>query len=604
MSLPFYLESPGPHWYDDVHKYALDLETTNKDKGDPLNAANRVVLAACDNGARIAVHDDLDFEWLEGGCVLVAHNAKFELGWMLRYGYDLAKFLVWDTMIGEYVLAGNRQVELSLDATAKRYGLPGKDPVIDNMMKAGICPSEMPERWLRERVRYDVRTTMEVMLRQRVLLEQRGLMPVFFTRCIVTPVLAAIEANGMRVDKSRVDMEHAIQSIKRQVSNVKLDMITGGINLRSRPQLAEFLYDKMGFSELLDRDGNPIRTATGLRATDSESLDRLKATTKDQRDFLRVLEEKTSAETRLSKSLEVFKAAGDMRDGLLLGQFNQCVTQTHRLSASSKKIVTAAGKSRGAQFQNMPREYKKLFRPHEDGRVLTELDYSQLEFRVAVELGQDDQGMKDILSGHDVHRFTASVLKQKPYANVTDEERQDAKPRTFKPLYGGSAGTPREKAYYAAFRERYPGINNVQQRWLAEVLRTKQLTTVSGLIYYWPDTRVQASGYVTNTPSIFNYPVQSFATADIVLIGAVHAYWRLDGMDVMMVNTIHDSILLDHGPDFTRDLPVLAKAALIDDVVAYVDKVYGHKIVVPLAGEYVTSPHWADKSEKLASGKF
>ena len=602
MSLPFYLSDPGPHWYDGrVPWVCLDLETTNKDRGDPRNPYNRIV-AVCRNG-RVG-GDELISDL--GDCepfVLVAHNAKFELGWLLRYGHDFRNILPWDTMLAEYVLAGNRGWNLSLDATVRRYGLPGKDPAIDAMMKAGICPSQMPENWLRARVLYDVETTQLLANLQYQALKARGLLPVFFTRCIVTPVLAVIEANGMRLDRERVEREYFLQTATARAAQVALDQTTHGINMRSRPQLAAFLYDTLGFEELRDHRGEPLRTPSGLRLTDADTFERLKPKTDAQRTFLEAQKIFATSDARLSKYLQFFDGACKQQDGLILGQFNQAVTRSHRLSASAKRIETIYG-TRGAQFQNMPRDYKRLFRAHEDGRVLAELDYAQLEFRAAVELAHDAQGLKDILDGHDVHTFTASVLKRKPMDKVTKAERQDAKPFTFKPLYGGQSGTPREQAYYAEFRKRYPEVNAMQQAWLAEVLRTKQLQTASGLVYYWEDTQVQRSGYVTNTPSIFNYPVQAFATADIVPIGVVHLYWRLTDTDVLMVNTIHDSVLLDCPADVEDVLKDRAHTALIEDVKNYVARVYGRTLWVPLAVEYTIAPHWADKDELVGSGTF
>lgn len=605
MSLPFYLEDPGPHWYGRVPWICLDLETTNKDKGDPRNEANRIVAMGSGD---IVASDLAEPRHPQPSIVLVAHNAKFELGWLLRYGYDLSRILPFDTMIAEYVLAGNRQWDLSLDAIAKRRGLGGKDRATDTLMKAGICPSDMPERWVRERVASDVRLTIEIAKQQYKELRERGLLAVFFTRCIVTPVLTTIEATGMRLDAERVHKELRHQTAILKETTEVLDSMTGGINMRSRPQLAEFLYDKLGFEELTNRAGEPLRTATGLRMTDAESLQALKAKTPEQKRFLKLQASLASADARLSKALGVFELACLQQDGLLYGNFNQCVTQTHRLSSTAKRLTGPDGKDRGTQFQNLPREYKRLFCPHEPGRLITEYDYSQLEFRIAVELSGDRQGLRDVLSGHDVHRFTASVLRAKPMEEVTDEERQDAKADTFKPLYYGQSGTPRQRKYYQAFRERYPEIAAMQENWIATALRTKEQRTASGLIYYWPEAKADRSGYVSGSPSICNYPIQAFATADVVLVGLVHLHWRIEeaGLDAMIVNTVHDSVVVDHDADPTKvdALTRVAREALVDDVKRYVRTVYARELVVPLGVEFVTAPHWADKQDKVRSGKL
>ena len=82
-----------------------------------------------------------------------------------------------------------------------------------------------------------------------------------------------------------------------------------------------------------------------------------------------------------------------------------------------------------------------------DGGSIMEIDYAQLEFRTAVFLAQDKQGMKDIENGVDVHQYTADIIGC---------SRQDAKAHTFKPLWGMS-GTENEK-YYSAFLKKYPDV--------------------------------------------------------------------------------------------------------------------------------------------------
>lgn len=600
MSLPFYLSEPGPHWYDGrLPWYSLDLETTNLDKGDPRNAGNRIVLTCIGNSAGTRLYDDGALERLtRKPCILVCHNAKFESGWMHRYKLDLRNCLMWDTMLAEYVIAGNRGWDVSLDAVAQRYGMPGKEAAVDTLIKSGVCPSVIPDHWLEARVRYDVQTTYDIARKQYEILKEKGLLAVFFTRCIVSPVLAAIEFEGMHLDPARVAPEFKDQTEARAVIEGELAEITGGINMRSRPQLATFLYDTLKFDEILDSRGEPKRTKTGQRMTKADFLLKLKADTTDQRKFLKAQKAFAKTDARLSKYLQFFKGACDQFKGFILGKYNQAVTATHRLSATAVRIETEFGE-RGAQFMNMPREYKRLFCASALGRVICELDYAQLEFRVAVELAHDVQGMKDIASGHDVHKFTASVLKRKPMDEVTKEERQAAKPDTFKPLYFGQSGTPRQKAYYAAFRERYPQIAAMQEGGIAEALRTKEQRTASGLIYYWPHARMSSSGYVTDSPSICNYPIQAFATADIVLIGLAYLYWRLKASkaDARIINTVHDSVILDMVATF--DPRPLAQQALVEDVVSYVRDVYGRGMAVPLSTDCTVGTHWGESDASL-----
>lgn len=589
LKLPFYLESPSSDWYDRVPWTCLDLETTNIEKGDPCVPGNRIVLE-CNMG---------DTPWsAEEPYVLVAHHAKFELGWMLREGVDITNILPWDTMLAEYVIAGNRRVDLSLGGTAKRYGFPGKEPVVDRLIKAGVCPSEIPRKWLEERVRYDVATTLAIARKQHEILKAEGLMNVFFTRCIVTPVLAAIEREGMRLDPERVEAEYNAQLEERTRLENELDAMTGGINLRSGKQVGEFLYDTLKFEEIRDRKGNPKRTQAGKRSTGKATLAALKATTKEQKRFVALQADYAKANARITKALDFFRRVCQEHSGTFRGRFNQAVTQTHRLSSSGRRITFSDGHSSGVQFQNLPREYKRLFRS-EEGRVLVEVDGAQLEFRVAGQLGTDPQVLADVVGGADVHRYTASILAHKPEADVTDKERTAAKAHTFKPLYGGMSGTKREVEYYEAFRAKYKAVFDTQTGWTHKVLNEGKLRIASGLIFYWPGTKMSPSGYIDNTPSIFNYPVQSFATADIIPISLAYTYWGAKDLDVRIINTVHDSVVADVAEEDVEKYKEVVKDAWLDKTYAYLDKVYGIKMTVPLAVGMKIATHWADTKNEL-----
>ena len=70
--------------------------------------------------------------------------------------------------------------------------------------------------------------------------------------------------------------------------------------------------------------------------------------------------------------------------------------------------------SQNPNFQNQPRARtfpirKVIVSRFENGKIM-EIDFAQLEFRTAVFLAQDKQGMKDIQNGEDVHLFTAVTI--------------------------------------------------------------------------------------------------------------------------------------------------------------------------------------------------
>lgn len=608
--LPKHIESPDPSIYRSLNYVVLDFETTNKDKGDPLRGDNQVVCSAWLSAEsvqgrrkyRIRTKFGGEFQQdelvksVERADFIVAHNSKFELQWLRRCGVDIGNLVVFDTQIGEYVLNGNRKVPLGLDSVARRRGIGGKTNVVSTLMDGGVCPSEMPKEWLSTYVRNDVRITHKLFLQQLEELERLDLIPVLFTRCLLTPVLAEVEHNGMVLDKERVYDEYRKTEHLLAECEHELQKLAPGVNFNSPKQVGELIYDKLGFNEPRTRSGQPLRTPAGGRKADSGTISKLVARTQRQRDFKRLYIQQTKLSARITKNLEFFKAVCERYDGKFYGRFNQTVTQTHRLSSSGRHVDVGKGKSRGVQFQNFPREYKSLFKARHEGWEMGEGDGAQLEFRVGTFLGQDPQGYEDIVNGADIHQFTASILEC---------SRQDAKTHTFKPLYGGQSGTKKQIAYYDAFRNKYNKIYETQRGWTYEVLKTKQLITPWGLRYYWPDTRMTASGFITNTPSIFNYPVQALATAEIIPIAVVYFWHRLRaaGARSFVVNTIHDSIISEIHPEERELFKELVVQALTNDVYFYLDKVYGLKFNVPLGAGIKIAKHWGEGEETKVTVK-
>lgn len=606
MPLPFYLDDPGPHNYAGLPYLYLDFETTNKDYGDSRNPQNSIVMC-CVRGkgdARAHEVDPKAYPWPET-CILVAHNAKFELGWLRRLGVDTSQWLCWDTMLGEYVLAGNRKWDLSLGATCARYGLPGKHGLVDTMMEAGICPSDIPHSALLARCKRDVGVLVQIQERQRAALEKDGLMAVFFTRNIVTPVLSAIEAQGVCLDSKLVEEEYEKEVANKARLETTLSEISGGANLRSGKQLGQVLYDTLGFPEPKNWRGEPSRTAAGGRKTDAGTIAGLKATTPEQKAFAKTFKEYRKADSALAKTLEFFRGICADFGGVFYGNFNQAVTATHRLSSSGKRI-RVAGKLRGVQFQNLPRDYKRLFWSGDPDYAMVEADGIGLEFRVAAELGDDPQALADIKDGKDVHAYTASVIFSKPEETVTPKERTAAKSRTFKPLFSeGTTGTPREVKYYKAFKAKYQAITDTQATWVAEAMRHGKIRLPSGLWTYHKLT-IHKSGFIEGANQVRNIPIQSFATADIIPVSLVYTFWimRAEKIDGALVNTIHDSIVGYVRKKQVDKFHEIVVECFLARTYAYIEKVYGRVIKVPLGVGFKSGDHWGEGEEIKVSKEY
>jgi DNA polymerase I-like protein with 3'-5' exonuclease and polymerase domains len=626
MELPSFIQTPDPELYLTEDYVCLDFEidTSFGDFGHPVHPENQMLLAcwslgrghpAFEKEGRVYSLWENEYnlqsllDHLACTSLIVAHNAKYELGWLDRCGFDIGSKLVYCTKIAEYVLTGNLKHNTSLDACCRRRGFRAKDPVVDHMMKRDVNPVEIPRKWLQGRCIQDVQTTDWLFKDQREDLHRTNRLGLQYTRCIFTPVLADMEMQGMQLDADLVRADHAKETATVERLKVQLQDICGSINLNSDKQLGEFLYDELGFQELLDKRGNPKRTAGDQRKCDKDTLELLKAKTPEQRKFMKLFTEYSSSGSKLSKYLDFYLCVVNQQDGVFYAQFNQTVTKTHRLSSSGMRIelkgfLDGKGKQRfgGTQFQNQPNQYKGMFCAKRPGYLFTEEDGSGLEFRVAGLVGFD-QAIKDDINNpeFDPHKRTASIIHNIDEADVDYEKRRKAKAHTFKPLFGGQSGTAGEKRYYKSFNERYNMLVGTQEKWLGEALATKRLVLPWGMQFYYPYIKMDKGGYVNERTKVFNAPIQSFATAEIIPIQAT-ILWHLiraAGTQefMVMVNTVHDSVLTEVHPDHLEHYSELVLESW-RMVYGYIEVVYGMTLEgMPLGTEIVHGTHWGSGEE-------
>lgn len=164
---------------------------------------------------------------------------------------------------------------------------------------------------------------------------------------------------------------------------------------------------------------------------------------------------------------------------------------------------------------------------------------------------------------------------------------------TFAPLYGatGFGRTAAEAAYYHHFIEKYEGIAHWHKQLGDEAIRFQKITTPSGRQYAFPDVYRRKNGSVSDFTRIKNYPVQGFATADVVPVILMEIERRLYDYRSCIVNTVHDSIVIDVHPDEADDVIGIIK--LVDaQLVKLVEEAYGVTINVPMKLEAKIGANW------------
>lgn len=613
MNLPGFLLNPDPDILMTNDYVVLDGEMTRRGRDANKSASaiykeNDVVCFSWYTSYDDTLHNKYGSEYelfdLIQECyatkLLVGHNIKFDLQWLKRAGLDLRRVLVYDTMIGEYVLTGNKLAgqagALKLDTLSKQYNGVGKAHFIDACMSSGVCPSEMPKSLLISRCNDDVMQTRGIFLKQRGRLKAAGLLPVQFTRCIFTPCLADIEMNGVHLDKTAVMGEYNAAVVKRDEVLAELNGILGGRNPRSVPQMRELIYDVLGFP--------PVKKGRSLLYPTGEEVLSFKATTKKQAKFLELKAAFARVNADLTKNLEYFYGVvTETTDCVFYAHFNQTVTKTHRLSSTGVSTKFSKWKEpKSIQLQNSPRKYKCLYSARNEGWLIAEADGAQIEFRVAAFLGQDRAACQAIVDDFDVHTFTASVLNDTPIEQLKQLPnfkalRTAAKPDTFKPLYGGQFGTKEQMAYYKAFREMYPQIAETQLRWEKEALANKCVVAVTGLTFHYPGAMITNGGYNPEWPSICNYQVQNLATGEIVPVAITLAWHLTKDMQCFFVNTVHDSVVAETPPEEVDELHGICKWAFLDGAYDYLERVYHLDFNVPLGVGFEAGTHWGEGEE-------
>jgi len=270
-------------------------------------------------------------------------------------------------------------------------------------------------------------------------------------------------------------------------------------------------------------------------------------------------------------------------NGFLHVNLTQSVTSTGRFSG------------RNPNMQNMPRggtfPVKRVFISRWEGGQIMECDFAQLEFRVAAFLSQDSTAMQEIETGFDVHSYTAKVISDAGQPT----ERQAAKEHTFAPLFGATGyGRPKAvAAYYEHFTKKYKGVAKWHKKLGDEAVRFLKITNVSGRQYAFPDVSRRESGSVTHFTMIKNYPVQGFATGDIVPVVLLEFEKMLEPLQSCLVNTVHDSMVIDVHPDEVKK--VLTIVEIINaNLNCVIKDAYDIEMNVPLLLEAKIGNNWLD----------
>lgn len=249
----------------------VDIETTfqvdakkNKDPS-PYIAENYLVSAGyCLNNNSIGYScfrhnteslDALGFQNLQDALnsadLVVAHNWKFERGWLKACGFTY-NGPVYCTQIGEYVLARGQKLPLKLRDCCERYDLTRKRvDLTEEYLSKGIGFEEMPWETVQEYGIGDVVSLRELYYSQQErLLQAPYLIPTIDLMMEFCETLVEIEEAGIFVDVIELDRledeyKKTLYILTNDLQNIVSDVMGATpVNLDSPEQLSQLIYSR------------------------------------------------------------------------------------------------------------------------------------------------------------------------------------------------------------------------------------------------------------------------------------------------------------------------------------------------------------------------
>lgn len=533
----------------------------------------------------------------------VIQNAKFELKFLM-HELGIYEFgPMWDTLVAEQVLAKGRVVP----SNHGEYIPVGLDNIAKRTLGVVLPKDLQASEWYRddlskEQYKYAARDAVIVLpiwQEQREKLRDQSQIRVAELEFGVTPAIAWMENNGVHLNQARW-LEVCEQTAK-DIEEVKYELWdllgqqgtlfkdVASINLDSKPQMyAAF-------------------EGAGIQLPENPETGEVTLSNKLLKD----------SDVSHFRSVELYiKYAKLIKKVQSYGPnwVDKVNPYSGRIHCNLKQIGAETGRMacNAPNLMQIPKEnlYRNCFEA-QDGWVFVDLDYSQCELRILAEYCRDPNLLKAFDEDRDLHQFTASLLYQVKFEDVTDEQRDMAKNMNFLMVYGGGAYKLSYNAGIAievaeATMELYlKRVYPVMGKWLEgrakQVLYHLRADTMTGRIRQYMGDLHDKKVKSKIQRNAKNLPIQG-TNADITKLALTQTFKALvKGRylnDIKLVLPIHDEILSEAKPDYA----LLAQEIITREMLS-AERQYLRR--VPSKVDSVITKVWCKKptKEQLAEGQ-
>lgn len=274
------------------------------------------------------------------------------------------------------------------------------------------------------------------------------------------------------------------------------------------------------------------------------------------------------------KTLEFLRSWLELKDphNVIHATYNVGFVKTGRLSSSNPNV------------QQISARLKPAFIPR-PGYVLLDLDYSQVELRVAAFISRSAPMIEAFQRGDDLHRLLAAKMAGKKPEDVTSLERKRAKAGNFGLLYGMSPGgfqtyaataydvamtLDEAQAVHSAFFEMWDGMRQWHENAKRRAYERGYVTSPIGRTQ-WLSDLYSKSGFKASHAerNALNSPVQGFGS-DLMQMAAASIMGTLPGYPLPKVEgahvvaTVHDEICIEAPEDRWQEILVECKRRMED----------------------------------------
>jgi DNA polymerase-1 len=612
----------------------FDIETNQL---SPFNEDSRILTAA------MATADSTvtaEYEYLqdrrhaihaiaaEPDNILVGHNiVSFDAVWW-GWKFNPIRAKLFDTCVA-WALIDENDKDNSLAGLSKK--LLGKEANLEMKGKRANL-EELPIEDVLAYNREDAQLSFELGNAVYHHLEDEGKWPLFAWIMDVSKPLIAMMVHGVQIDPDWIQ-SHASDLVKQAYElELEINRMVGRddilINLDSPPQLRDLLFNELGMQ-------TSVLTKTGQMSTSSAAIKEIQSRVQkefpDVRDFLQLLLDyrkvKKLAKTYLVPYQEKHADTNDrVHTRYFLGKSYAGAlhggTVTGRLSSSEPNL------------QNIPRDYrvKGAFIPTTDNFPghypwsMFEVDYKQLEVRVAAWESQSPLMLDAINEGLDFHSYTLSLTSGMDYDEIVErlaagdkkikEDRTLAKRVVFGTLYGigpfALQGLMRDmgiditlhkaKKSIGDFFNAYPALKQWIDVTKLNILEDGYTTTPTGRVRHLPGATHSTGAGEKLLRQGVNFRIQSFAS-DITMLGLQNLdyalFTRMNQERLLL--TVHDSIVGEYRNFPGRDHDELKEVIdfnLTDEVNTKLQDQFGIDRPVPLAVDTkMNMPRWGSQDD-------